>query len=332
MDFLPEERKNLLGNLSFLCYHKFMGTRHLFFFALATSAVCAQASFEMTLIVNSGSNSILRVDPENRMLLGSFGGNRLFNPSAITIDQANNEAYVLNAYASATTTSRISVFNYNTGEFKREWNLGTNLTLVGDIDYVAGRGLYIPVGNGVRLVSESGGLLQSFTSASLTNIYSVEMSADFNELYGYALSGQYARWTDSTGAFVQNHLGITNHRSMESRPGQMFAVGGALQNLVFHSYISLSYSSTSVGSLVNNVTATSYGHDNTVYAGCFGTAGQSVILTYDTSGNRLVDPWVLPTGNGILSMATVVAPEPGTLIASAVGIGALIRKRRRKTN
>lgn len=330
VDFQPEERKKPLGNLSLLCYHKSMGTRHLFFFALATSSVCAQASFEMTLIVNSGSNSILRVDPENKMLLGSFGGNRLFNPTAITIDQANNEAYVLNAYASNPSASRVTVFNYNTGEFKREWNTFLNLNAVGDIDYVAGRGLYVPVGNGVRLFSASGSLVQSYNSSSFTNIYSVARSDNFDEVYGYALGGQYARWVDSSGTFAQNHTGVSNQRSMEDRPGQGFAFGGAIQNLVFHNFFSLSTTTVSVGSVVNNVTAISYGHGDTVYAGCFGTAGQSVILTFDTNGARLVDPWVLPTGNGILSMATVVAPEPGTLLASAVGLAALVRSRRKK--
>lgn len=305
-----------------------MGTRHLFIFALAASTVSAQASFEMTLLLNLGSNAVQRVDPENRMMLGSFGSNRLFNPSAITIDQANNEAYVLNAYASNPTTSRITVFNYNTGEFKREWNTGLNLSSVGDIDYIPGRGLYVPINTGIRLYSEGGATLTSYAHPTLANIYVVEASQSFDEVYGYGLTGSYGRWNQTTGAFLQSHTGIASHRGYEARPDQEFALGGAGQNIILHSFASLSTNAVSTGTIVNSVNAISYGHGDTVYAGCFGVSGQSVILTYDTNRNRLADPWTLPSGNGIVSMATVVAPEPGTLIASAVGIAALLRKRR----
>jgi hypothetical protein len=84
------------------------------------STVPAFASFELALITESGSNSIRRIDPLNRVVLGSFGEANLINPSALALDQANNTVYVLNDSFGG-TNKRITALNYNTGAFVNEW-------------------------------------------------------------------------------------------------------------------------------------------------------------------------------------------------------------------
>jgi hypothetical protein len=57
-------------------------------------------------------------------------------------------------------------------------------------------------------------------------------------------------------------------------------------------------------------------------------SSESYITTFDQQGSQVSERWTVPGGTGIRSMATVVAPEPGTMIALSAGILALLRRKK----
>lgn len=290
----------------------------------AAVAAGAQASFELGLLVTSGSNSILRVDPENRLVMGSFGASRLLNPRAVVIDQSNSEALVLNEYSS--TVARITVFNYNTGSFVREFGLGFT-TNFNDLERTENGDLLVPNGNSIRRFSRTGTPIRTYTSAG-SNFQSVSYSQAYGEVYGHDFNtGGGVVFNAPNGTFEGVLLSGNSVRGANASANFSATFGGDTQVLRKFDHVSLSWASTSTTEM-NFIQSTSFGHGNTVYAVGVGVAGQSTIVTFDSSLNRLSSAWNIP-GTGILSMATVLAPEPGSIIA--LGIGALFLSRRKRS-
>ncbi len=293
------------------------------------SAVPAFASFELTLITESNSNAIRRVDPENRIVLGSFGANNLHAPDALALDQVNGHVYVANNYVGG-NISRITVLNYNTGAFVREWTLGADFGIT-SIAFRPGFGLYVPVTDGLRLFSPTGSLLATFTSG-LTGISSVSYSTDFNEVYGHAANGTTRRFDGSilsgTTAGISNHSGPVNQIGMTTiNDRASFGGQAGTDNLVFFNHLSLS-GSTLTHTPGFSIRAVNAAHGDRMYAGGVG-GGVSYITTFNQSGLQVSDRWAVPGGAGIISMATVVAPEPGTLLAVGAGLAFLAKRRKR---
>ncbi|MCE9557449.1 MAG: hypothetical protein K8R88_00715, partial [Armatimonadetes bacterium] len=85
--------------------------KSLFVFALVGVAQLSLASYELALVADFWGKKIDRYDPVSGAYLGSFGGNFLVNPSDVSVDQTNGLAYVADQ-----GDSRMSVFNYSTGE------------------------------------------------------------------------------------------------------------------------------------------------------------------------------------------------------------------------
>lgn len=283
------------------------------------------ASFEMILALDQ-SNSVLRLDPENRVQLGRFGAGRLLNATAIALDQSANEAFILNQYGNG--QSRITVMNYNTGEFRREWAIGALPNLIFDLEFVPGLGLLVPGGNSVRLYQTNGGLVRTYTSAG-ADIRAVSFGYQFQEVHGHVSSGIGSVWIAATGGFVGSFPSPANIRGISSRPGlsQSIAIAGT-QDLRLFNFGSLLYGGPQNFNQMSSYWSTAYGHDNTAYIGGLSNVGGGAIMTFDTQMNRLSDPWQITGAGTIVSMATVVAPEPGTMIALGAGVLALLRRRR----
>lgn len=295
---------------------------------LSTSAVFA--SFEMALLIENGSSEIRRVDPENRVVLGSFGASRLLNPRAIAVDQANNHAYVLNEYG--TGVGRITVLNYNTGEYVREWNLGVSgLSGVNSMTFRPGGGLYVPLKTRVGYYTSFGSEIASYNGGSLTDIRSVSYSIGFLEVYAHNFGGQNLVFNASSFGSVSGILtgsGVVSQTGLTAvNPGQSF--GGSGQFLVGFNHSALgggivgpAYTSFS------SIQAVRAAHGDSMYVAGFTSTGGSGIMTFNQFGVQTSGMWTVPGGNGILSMATVVAPEPGTMIALGAGLATIARRRK----
>lgn len=283
------------------------------------------ASFEMGLLVEVGSNSIRRVDMENRIVLGRFGGSRLLNPRAIAVDQANNEAFVLNS--TSTGQARVTVFNYFTGEFRREFGVTPINSFTNAMTYREGFGLLIPNTAGASLYTPTGTLTRSYSS-TLSNISSATFSQNFGEVYLHTFTSNIQRFAAGSGVF-QSNVTATGSAGFSSGPGFLF-FGANGQRLVMLNTNTLSTNVLDTHTVVNSFQATAWGHTNTLYAAGIGPAGQTAIVTFDSIGNRVSDAWLLSDGSGATSIAMVNAPEPGTLTAIGLGAAALLRRRKRK--
>lgn len=298
------------------------------FAILSTSAVFA--SFEMALLIENGSSEIRRVDPENRVILGSFGASRLLNPRAIAVDQDNNHAYVLNEYG--TGIGRITVLNYNTGEYVREWSLGlSGLNGVNSMTFRPGGGLYVPLKTRIGYYTTFGGEIARYNGGSLTDIRSVSYSVGFGEVYAHNFGGQNLAFNAgafgsvngiSTGSGVVSQTGLTAVNT-----GQSF--GGSGQFLVGFNHNALSGGVVGAAhTAFNSIQSVRAAHGDSMYVAGFTSTGGSGIMTFNQFGVQTSGMWTVPGGNGILSMATVVAPEPGTFIALGAGLAAIARRRK----
>jgi hypothetical protein len=295
---------------------------------LSTSAVFA--SFEMALLIESGSSEIRRVDPENRVILGSFGASRLLNPRAIAVDQANNNAYVLNEYGNG--FGRITVLNYNTGEYVREWSLGVSgLAGINSMTFRPGTGLYVPLKTRVALFTTGASEIASYSGVGFTDIRSVSYSSGFVEVYAHNFGGQTIHYNANSLGSVNGTVatGLVPGQTGFSAVNSAQSFGGSGQNLVNFNHSGLFGSvSGPAYTAFNSIQAVRAAHGDSMYVAGFTSTGGSGIMTFNQNGLQTSGMWTVPGGNGILSMATVVAPEPGTMIALSVGLAAIARRRK----
>ena len=284
----------------------------------------AHASFELALLTTVGSNAIMRVDPENRILLGSFGANRLIAPRAIAARTTDSEAYILNSYGFG--GSRITVMNYFTGATIREFSVNAGPSVF-DLELLSNGEVFVTNGSSILRYSATGALIQTIAGSEAYT--SVSYSEFFNEVYGHSATGTryFSGDTGTSFGFVAG----SNMSGANASQGSRVTMGGDGQNLRRFNHLTLSYLSTTFTGM-NSINAVGYGHGTTAYAAGFGTAGQSTITTFDTTKlNRLSDAWnITGGGNGITGIAVVTAPEPGTFLALGAGLAAILRRRKRK--
>lgn len=192
-----------------------------------------------------------------------------------------------------------------------------------------GLGLLVPGGNTVRLYQTSGTLTRTYTSTA-PDVRAVSYSSALQEVHGHPNGGSTVTWLASTGASLFTTPVPAGVRGISSRAGLANGiVTFGSQDLRLFNYGSLIYTAPQTFTQMNSYWCTAYGHDNRVYVGGISTAGSGAIMTFDTSMNRVSNPWVVSGTTSIVSMATVVAPEPGTMIALGAGLVALLRRKKR---
>lgn len=288
------------------------------------SATQALASFEMLLYVSDGSNSVTRVDPQSRLVLGTFGGNRLLSPKAVAVDQSASEAIVLNQYGSG--VSRITVFNYHTGEFKREF--GVPPTSAADIERLSNGDILIPYATAVSRYTSTGVFLGAYSGPAGSNFGSVSFSDIYNEVYAFnSTSNGHVIFNLNT--YTQIGLGASNFGiGMNGSAALGASYGGNSSSVRKFTHSSLSWSSAGPITNFNQINTATFGHGSTVYFGGGGSVSQPTIGTFDGNLNQVSTLWnVTLTGGVITSMATILAPEPSSLFAIALGV-LLLRKKK----
>lgn len=294
----------------------------------------AHASFDLSLVTDAGTNSVHRIDPITNAYLGSFGGGILSNPRGIAINQSLQRAYILDA------SSRVSVWNYNTGEFVSSFN--SSVSGASFLNANSDGTLNVAGSTFVRRFSVSGSTLATYTRSGAFNIQQGIRLQD-GQFYMSTRTGDnraVERFNYSTGAFIGSSLWYADRLIPMSGSYDPSPNANALNAFAFTGTVTVELdtfnngptnSSASATSLLDTVAGIAEGHGSMSFV--LGrdktTPTRGGIARFDrntfTYGLTLAGTAniVNPTG-----LANVVAPEPGTMIAVGVGLAALARRRR----
>lgn len=304
--------------------------KSLLVFALVGVAQLSLASYELALVADFWGKKIDRYDPVSGAYLGSFGGNFLVNPSDVSVDQTNGLAYVADQ-----GDSRMSVFNYSTGELVRTYVTAGSyfVTNLSNGDHLVGS--YGP--NDTRRYNAAGTLLQTI----VTNGIYVE---------GHAQTADGSVWYLNGGGTKSLHRGTVGSATISgslwnlvgtaSLPAFLSSQGSQLAAMDYnsgtsHRLFSWQTSGASVTSessiLFATSTAeqgagTSIGHGGAVY----GMTTTGVISTMHRwlPGSSFTSRFTLSQTQYAQGMALVVAPEPGGFLALGLGAAVLLRRRK----
>ena len=300
---------------------------------VASTVVSANASFEMLLVLDAGTKSVHRFDPQSGAYLGAFGAGWLNNPQSIVIDQSKGLAYVRDTVGGA-GEGAIIAFDYNTGE--RAGGLISGLPFQpGPVQMARNpnTGEFITIGgpniNGFQRISATG----VFTSISVnTDSAGVAINPANNDVYmAFPGAGTIERYNSSITFLGSKVVGVA------FGDGQMTLGGSAKKGYIatgFGRVMGFDLGLTTITQInMTDFSATkgvAFGHDDVLFtcglnaAGTDGQIGRFDVKLGVSGGSfgsaQLTNP---------VSLACVVAPEPSTWLVSAAGLALLIRRRRR---
>lgn len=309
-------------------------------FALSVVA-CAQASYELGLFLRP--TEVIRYDTENFVRLGSFGAGRISGARAITVNPVLGEAYVLHSNGKG-----VAVFDYSTGGFKRSLGFGT----------AAGYTHISIAPNGNLLLSgayasgsefaeyTAGGLLSSFRTLTAGTVALDFIRMPNNFFYGLSRRPSGANWEFQLQSFNGNTLfqttslitspSIDNTKNLISSGNRFNITTNSNAPSRFYTANSdgtttlggnFSYPFSSTPSIAN-----AFGHGDLIYA-----LRSTAFATPNTYEMAIWDPGTLTylSGNTISGMpedfvdfTTIVAPEPGSLLALIAGAWFVARRKR----
>lgn len=309
---------------------------------LASVPMGARASFDLILQYDEptlGNGEIDRYDPVSRAYLGSFriaGG--LSAASSMVASSATGELYI----RSQSTGNTIDVYNYSTGAYLRQLRVATGkLALSRDglsIRIIEGNSLYsvnpktavqtlvvtlaqsIPIGS-AYVMSPSGRMIVADDSTTRFRSYNTNGTLASSLLYsgGVTTVDQLALRTPPVGIGNVNNdfLGKTNLTNSVSgvEESSLGALSAESRSLSAYSSITGVLEAHAGMYFIGTQTASP-----TVLKCAPMTAGAVIGPTFDLSQTTLL------TGHSTI----VLAPEPGTMVALAAGVGVLARRRRSK--
>jgi hypothetical protein len=297
--------------------------------SLAVSfAAIGHASFEMMLIADNTNGVIHRYDPVNRVYLGSFGQGSLLPVTSMALDQTNGRVFVKQ-------DTFLTAFNYATGEA-----LFSTSTNAGAIAYRENFGDLI--------TSTSLGLLRlgvSMSGFGITSVYSgapasTQITSDGSSVFiANPANGTFVKYSGSSTATTtvttSSNAGLTGDTIAGMMTSQSGAFHFALSATDRRYYVTTSLANSVVSgsaSTLTTTTAITRGHgEYGYYLGATAT-GFGIQKFYENGDNfQNFTQVALPSQIGSINSAvTVVAPEPGSMIALGIGVAALLRKRKNK--
>lgn len=309
------------------------GPRWLFFGALLGCTVVASASFEMLMVLDKGTKSIKRYDPETGSYLGEFAKNRFFNATSMSVDPSRNRVYVGDTDTAFGYTV-IHAFNYNTGEKVAQYHSGGwygayGLIARGDDAYFLDAS---PVPKLIQFNTTQtnpaftlSSILLGNTGAAVTN--RSQGVAIGNDLY-WSSSTELSKFSLSTSTYFPNVVAGAFAGAARAVSGDVLvgrSGGGLLET--YNPFGS--YAGGSVVPTATSIRAVASGHFE--HYGLANTAGGFVIARQNSTYpfNHL-GTFGLGTMNDPAFMGVVTAPEPSTMVVAGLGIAAMLRRRRSK--
>lgn len=312
--------------------------------AVTALAAPSDASYELVMVADVGSNSIHRFDGTTGAYFGQFANGFVTTISSFNIDSSAGLAYVSDG-----TLGMTRVFNYSTGAHVADLSFGNN----GAAGSLARRanGQFVDgfYNGGSAVFSANGGLLHYLYTLSINGNTSeggpsaphssgrhltVALQGGLSQVQIYDANvpwstavAQSVTVTDMGGVSGLHQIAVSADRfawvnsDNRVRYGQ---VSAGATSVSLQSTVTLSgFASATSGGV-------SFGHGNTVYFAGRNAGNTAGILMRTVYGSTAA----LGTfGANVLQQPrfihTVVAPEPASLLALAAGLGLLVRRRRR---
>jgi hypothetical protein len=305
----------------------------------------AHASFEM-MLAGDEFGRVHRYDPQNGVYLGNFGNFQIGSVSSVVADSTSNTAYIYDG-------STVHRMNYNTGAYLG----GFNRTGTTSFDLMSDGNLLVCTGNAYQILDpNSGAVIQSVSTGLAAAYKAIELSDGSINVLGYNFGTTdyqffMLRYSSPTASPTFESLGLISYSFPNSIPtgyGEYLGnstVSWSLQSDNFAPANLRRYDSSGTSTLVNaslsgQFMANSSGMTHTGALVTFGSRGStgnySNHLNYMVPGNNGVwqtssNPAFYSSGQ-IRSVAVVLAPEPGTMVALAGSSLAIILRRRRKSS
>jgi DNA-binding beta-propeller fold protein YncE len=294
-------------------------------FGFCALSTFASASYELVMVVDStaASPSIRRYDGNTGAFLGSFGLGYFRDPDQIAVNPSTGEAFVTDL-----ARGSISRFKYSTGEYVSEITV-SGLTSGGAIAMMPGGDFVIGGGSTVRKFSPSGTLLGSFFMPAAVFALGVDSTS---RIHAADVSGNYRR--TSSSLVPQASATLTSPVF-----GSMFVDGSTLyaadyDNDQIDRYTITTSGLTANASLFSGASdfplGVAPGHAGRAYfAGGDPTTTTTAVLMRGSVQNGISDKIVSLPSSDFRGVATVVAPEPASMLAITAGLTILMKRKKR---
>ncbi|MCE9559204.1 MAG: PEP-CTERM sorting domain-containing protein [Armatimonadetes bacterium] len=297
--------------------------------SLTLLAASAHASFELLLVADNGSNTfatraVHRFDPVSGAYLGKFGG---FSGTikSTYLDQSNNRFYV-------TTNLETSAWNYNTGDLIDTYTYATSATSA--VRPSGDRVAYFDVFTDIQIFSFPdivGGT--ALTPGVAGAQFRSGMWTSNTSLVAFdAAQSRMVNFTTNAGATSATLGVVTASAGAAAGSGQMCANAGTSQLIMagglggnFRTYIPGDTGLGTVFGVGGDVLSAASAHTGFFLGSNQGATGR---IDYYSKNRQLVRQF----GSGIVlnpvSMQTVLAPEPGSMVVLGLGLVALLKRRK----
>lgn len=310
-----------------------MSMKSVFLISGLALAAISQASFELALVLDRGTtgfrpSTVKRYDADTGTFLGSFGS---FSNTvdSIAIQPGTNIAFVRD-------NTEVHRYNFNTGEFLGSFQ---SFGLVGQMAFGPDGRLYIPDGlSDIPAFNPATGIAvgaffnstYGSTQARSIGFDSVDqkmygISSSFNFGYRFSIGGVFEGATGD-GAIPGPHTDVAGQIT-RAGGGNVIVFGtGTGQARVLTSG-SFTTGPLDAGLILTTSYAVAPAHQG-FFVGGSAVGGGGRVLRYNNFGTPIAQ-FGQGTLNNPVSMATVLAPEPGTMAALGLGLAVLLRRRRR---
>jgi len=287
----------------------------------------ATASFELVLAAGTanGSSEIRRYDDNTGAYLGSFGQGHFSLADQMAIDSTKGLVYVADQ-----NRQTISTFKYSTGEFVNEFNLNAAPTCI----VLNSQGnLVVGLFGVARIFNPSGDFLGQVTTGS-SDTYVLAMDS-LGQLHSFNTTGEYRRYNSSLSLVTSGTV-----TAASSYYGNGYVKDGLLHASRYGSGRMDRFNVSGSGISLNTSFATgqtvsplglAQGHGSRYFQmGSDPLNGTDAVIVRGTTNAAPASKLVTINNFIPRGLATVVAPEPGTMLALGAGILALARRRTNK--